>query len=59
MWPGCAQAAFTEADTFTVNFPPVASAGDKAAILAAVIFMDFLYFEKKNNDQNQNNRPMY
>jgi len=53
VWAGCGKELFTDADTFTLQFPPTLPPQHKALFLGALILMDFLYFEdngKKNNN---------
>jgi len=50
---GCLQSAMSDADNFSVFFPPKATKEDKALIMAAVIFLDFRYFEENPKKQNQ------
>jgi hypothetical protein len=49
--PGCAKAMISDADNFALQFPKDATKEDKALLLAAVIMLDFMYFEEnpKNN----------
>jgi len=51
--PGCLMAAISDADNFSVNFPPKATKEDKALIMAAVIFLDFRYFEENPNQHKK------
>ncbi|MBL9038209.1 MAG: hypothetical protein JNG84_06845 [Archangium sp.] len=46
-WGGVLREAFTDADTFNLSFGSVASAAERALLLAAAIFVDLQYFEKK------------
>eukprot|EP00708_Paratrimastix_pyriformis_P003499 GAFH01002279.1.p2 GENE.GAFH01002279.1~~GAFH01002279.1.p2 ORF type:complete len:282 (-),score=80.65 GAFH01002279.1:376-1188(-) len=52
-WGGVFKEVFTDADTFSVEFPP-ADPDCKAVILGAVFLIDFMYFEdnQKNNNNN-------
>jgi len=49
VWDSCLRAAFTDADNFTARFPDDANVYQKAAIISAILFIDFLYFEEKGN----------
>ena len=37
----------TDMDNFFVEFPPMATADDKALLMAAALLLDFTYFEEK------------
>jgi len=59
--PGCAKAAISNADNFSLNFPSGCTKEDKALLMCAVLFLDFRYFEEKQNNDNKgggNNRAM-
>jgi len=45
--PCCAE--MTATDNFSLEFPPKATKEERALLLAAVILMDFSYFEEKPN----------
>lgn len=47
-WSGLLKEAFTDADTFGVQFGPAMPPHHRALILAATFLIDFLYFEDKN-----------
>jgi hypothetical protein len=49
--PGCVAAAISDADNFSLNFPAKATKEDKALLLAAVLLLDFRYFEEKGGNQ--------
>ncbi|CAJ0950384.1 unnamed protein product, partial [Mesorhabditis belari] len=52
-WGGWVKEAFTQADTFSVEFPVDLDVRCKAALLGATFLIDFLQFEnKQNNVQN-------
>jgi len=53
-YPGFLKAAFTDADNFAIEFPPNIPSTHKALIMAAVIFMDYRYFEERHNRNNRN-----
>jgi uncharacterized protein YxjI len=46
-WSGVLREAFTDADTFLTTFTPAVRGTERALILAAAIFVDLQYFEKK------------
>jgi uncharacterized protein YxjI len=46
-WSGLMKEAFTDADTFGVQFGPSMPENHRALILAATFLIDFLYFEDK------------
>ena len=54
-WTGCAQEMFTNADDYTVQFPAKQTWQQKALLLAAALFVDYLYFEENHDNQNHNN----
>jgi len=54
-WSGLAQEIFTDADNFGVQFPRNLPLVAKALLLAAVILIDFMYFED-NEPSKRNNR---
>jgi hypothetical protein len=51
VFPGCCQSAFTEADNFTLAFPPAADPLKRSSLVAAVLLLNYIAFEnkKKNN----------
>ena len=53
-WSGCCKEAFTDADNFSVSFPLDLKVELKAVLVGAMFLLDFLYFEKQP-DKNQNN----
>jgi uncharacterized protein YxjI len=48
-WSGLLREAFTDADTFGVQFGPGMDPRLRSLALAATFLIDFLYFERKNN----------
>ncbi len=46
-WGGLLREAFTDADTFRVAFGPTLSSPERWLMLAAAVFVDLQYFEKK------------
>jgi uncharacterized protein YxjI len=46
-WGGVLREAFTDADTFLTTFTPAVRSTERVLILAAAIFVDLQYFEKK------------
>ena len=54
-WTGLVKEAFTDADNFGVSFPLDLDVKIKATLLGAVILIDFMFFEKSQN--NENDRP--
>lgn len=52
VWDSCCRSMFTDADNFTCVFPKDANKYQKAAILSAILFLDFLYFEERNQNRN-------
>jgi uncharacterized protein YxjI len=47
-WSGLLREAFTDADTFTVQYGPGMNPQLRTLALAATFLIDFLYFERKN-----------
>lgn len=45
-WSGLAKESFTDADNFSVVFPPEAGGAHKALLLGALFLIDMVYFEK-------------
>jgi len=50
-WSGLGKEVFTDADNFGINFPLDLDVKVKATLLGATFLIDFMYFEK----QDQNN----
>jgi len=48
-WSGLLKEAYTDADNFGVSYPPGLGIRAKALLLAAVLLIDFVHFEGKNN----------
>ena len=46
---GCCKECFTNADSYCVRFPISASSKYKALLMACTLFIDYRYFEEKNN----------
>ncbi|XP_069976263.1 phospholipid scramblase 2-like [Penaeus vannamei] len=51
-WTGLAKEAFTDADNFGITFPIDLDVKMKATLLGAVFLIDFMFFEKKGNKEN-------
>jgi len=49
---GFAQAAFTDADNFVINFPKKASPYDKLMIIGTTLMIDYGYFEDDSSDNH-------
>ena len=54
-WTGLVKEAFTDADNFGVSFPLDLDVKVKATLLGAVFLIDFMFFEKSQN--NEGDRP--
>jgi hypothetical protein len=54
VWSGCFREALSTADTYTVQFPKNADALKKALLVACTFLIDFLFFENKPKDENNN-----
>ena len=50
-WSGLVKEAFTDADNFSLTFPIDLDVKVKATLLGAVFLIDFMFFEKKNNKE--------
>eukprot|EP00026_Physarum_polycephalum_P013245 Phypoly_transcript_13625.p1 GENE.Phypoly_transcript_13625~~Phypoly_transcript_13625.p1 ORF type:complete len:309 (-),score=55.49 Phypoly_transcript_13625:9-935(-) len=44
-WSGSLKEIFTDADNFFIEFPPAATARQRAGLLGALFFIDYLYYE--------------
>ena len=44
--------AFTDADNFGISFPMDLDVRVKATLLGALFLIDFMFFEKANNQEN-------
>ena len=51
-WSGFLKEAFTDADVFGINFPIDLDVRMKAVLLGACMLIDFNFFEKTNNKDN-------
>ncbi|XP_047498466.1 uncharacterized protein LOC125045305 [Penaeus chinensis] len=51
-WTGLAKEVFTDADNFGITFPIDLDVKMKATLLGAVFLIDFMFFEKKGNKEN-------
>lgn len=52
-WSGLAKELFTDADNFGIQFPMDLDVKAKACLVGAVFLIDFMFFEKTNNQNNQ------
>ena len=50
-WSGLAREVFTDSDNFGINFPMDLDVRMKATLLGAVFLIDFMFFEKKGNEE--------
>lgn len=50
-WSGLVREAFTDADMFGINFPMELDAKMKAVLIGACLLIDFMFFEKSNNKE--------
>lgn len=55
-FPGFGKELFTYADVFGVRFPMDLDPAIKAVLLASCFLIDFMFYEKKAEDTNMNNR---
>lgn len=51
-WSGLLREAFTDADNFGINFPMDLDVRMKATLLGALFLIDFMFFEKQKNNEN-------
>merc|ERR1719450_668096 len=51
-WSGLLKEAFTDADNFGISFPMDLDVRVKATLLGALFLIDFMFFEKANNEEN-------
>ena len=51
-WSGLLKEAFTDADNFGISFPMDLDVKIKATLLGAVFLIDFMFFEKAANEEN-------
>jgi len=52
-WSGLGRELFTDADTFGVSFPMDLDVKMKAVMIGAVFLIDFMFFEKKQDNNNR------
>jgi len=53
-WSGLVKEAFTDADNFGISFPMDLDAKMKATLLGACFLIDFMFFEKAQNKEQDN-----
>ena len=51
-WAGFLREGFTDADVFGINFPIDLDVRMKGVLLGACMLIDFNFFEKSNNQEN-------
>jgi len=51
-WRGCFAEALTDTDTFKIEFPDNIDVTTKALLMGATMLVDYMFFEKRNNDNN-------
>jgi len=51
-WTGLLKEAFTDADNFGISFPMDLDVRMKATLIGAMFLIDFMFFEKKGNEEN-------
>jgi len=49
-WRGFFSEAFTDTDTFKIEFPDSITLETKAILIGATMLVDYMFFEKQNND---------
>lgn len=52
VFSGFVKEALSDADSFTLSFPPDVNAQYKMLLLGSVFLLDFMYFENNQNNQN-------
>jgi hypothetical protein len=52
VYPGCSLRLFTKADNLEINYNAAMPAEHKAILLGAVFLIDFMFFEQRQNDNN-------
>lgn len=57
-WSGIVKEMFTDADNFGVTFPMDLDVNVKASLLGAVFLIDFMFFEKEGNKEQDTNIGM-
>jgi len=50
--PGCLAAMVSDADNFSVHFPANSTNQEKALLMCSVLFLDFRYFEEKQQKKH-------
>lgn len=53
---GCLKAAVSDADNFSLVYPPNSTEKDKALLMASILLLDFSYFESNPGDRNSGRR---
>ena len=51
-WTGLLREAFTDADNFGISFPVDLDVRMKATLIGALFLIDFMFFEKKQNEES-------
>ena len=51
-WSGLLREAFTDSDNFGINFPMDLDVRVKATLIGALFLIDFMFFEKQQNEEN-------
>lgn len=54
VYSGIVKEMFTDADNFCIEFPPDLSVKSKSTLLGALFLIDFMFFEKDQNNNNCN-----
>ncbi|XP_070539282.1 phospholipid scramblase 2-like [Ptychodera flava] len=58
-WSGLAKEMFTDADNFGITFPMDLDVNIKAVMLGACFLIDFMFFEKSGNKDDQHSMGMF
>jgi hypothetical protein len=51
-WRGCGVETLTDMDTFKIEFPDNCDLATKSLLLGATMLVDYMFFEKQNQDNN-------
>lgn len=56
---GCLKSCIGDSDNFSLGFPLRATPEDKTLLMAAALFLDFMYFENKDKNSSEFNWQIY
>lgn len=55
LWSGVVKEGFTDSDNYYIDFPSKCDVKEKALLIGAAILIDFMYFERNANEDDNNN----